>query len=102
MKAALSLAALQMPHIRRCSPVLSPSGCLAGGDVGCLLIHGFTGAPSELRGLGEHLQSAGISALGVRLPGHGTSLRDLVRHGRRSWLACARGGLDELLRHCSR
>lgn len=72
----------------------------ASGPIGCLLIHGFTGAPSELRGLGEHLQQAGISALGVRLPGHGTSVRDLVTHGRRSWLAAARSGLDELLQHC--
>jgi carboxylesterase len=68
--------------------------------VGCLLIHGFTGAPSELRRLGEHLQAADISALGIRLPGHGTTVRDLQRHGRRAWLAAARGGLDELLRSC--
>jgi carboxylesterase len=81
-------------------PGAEPFWLPANGEVGCLLIHGFTGAPSELRGLGEHLQEAGISALGIRLPGHGTSVRDLLRHGRRAWLAAARGGLDEILRSC--
>jgi carboxylesterase len=81
-------------------PGAEPFWLPASGDVGCLLIHGFTGAPAELRGLGDQLQQAGISALGVRLPGHGTSLADLVLHGRRSWISCARAGLDELLQHC--
>jgi carboxylesterase len=81
-------------------PGAEPFWLPAEGDVGCLLIHGFTGAPSELRGLGEHLQQSGFSALGIRLPGHGTSISDLLRHGRRAWLAAARGGLDEILRRC--
>ncbi|MFN0072008.1 MAG: alpha/beta hydrolase [Chloroflexota bacterium] len=67
---------------------------------GCLLIHGFTGSPAELRYLGERLQQAGVNALGVRLPGHGTTEDDLVRHGRRSWIRAARHGLEELLKHC--
>ena len=48
------------------------------GNVGCLLIHGFTGYPEEMRGLGQYLAQKGITALGVKLPGHGTKPEDLA------------------------
>jgi len=90
--------------MRRSGPVIirgaEPFWLPTSGPVGCLLIHGFTGAPSELRELGEHLQREGINALGVRLPGHGTSIKDLVRHGRRAWLRSAQAGLETLLSYC--
>jgi carboxylesterase len=38
-----------------------------GNDTGCLLIHGFTGAPTEMRPLGEFLAGKGYTVLGVRL-----------------------------------
>ncbi len=37
-----------------------------GGPTGCLLIHGFTASPQEMRGLGEHLASPGHTAVGIR------------------------------------
>jgi carboxylesterase len=40
--------------------------------IGCLLIHGFTSTPQEMRGLGEHLAARGHSVIGVRLAGHAT------------------------------
>src|SRR3954447_8328658 len=72
----------------------------ADGSLGCLLIHGFTGAPSEMRALGTQLQSHGMSALGVRLPGHGTSLRDMERYGRAAWMREAERGLEHSLKTC--
>lgn len=41
-----------------------------GGSEGVLLIHGYTGAPGEMRLLGEFLHSRGYTVLGVLLPGH--------------------------------
>ena len=58
---------------------------LGGGDEGVLLIHGFTGLPVELLLLGEHLNRAGFSVLCMRLAGHGTNERDLMRTTRDDW-----------------
>ncbi len=41
-----------------------------GGPEGVLLIHGYTGAPGEMRLLGEFLHSRGYTVMGVLLPGH--------------------------------
>jgi carboxylesterase len=43
-----------------------------GDEVGCLLIHVFTGAPKELRWMGEYLAEKGRTVLAVRLAGHAT------------------------------
>lgn len=71
-----------------------------GGDLGCLLIHGFTGTPYEMRPLGERLRDAGHTVRGVRLPGHATLGADLHQAGRREWYAAALAGLDDLSRRC--
>ncbi len=68
--------------------------------MGCLLLHGFTATPQELRGLGETLHAHGYTVSGVRIAGHGTSVDDLARTSRRDWAASARAGLTELRRHC--
>jgi carboxylesterase len=71
-----------------------------GNDIGCLLIHGFTGAPLEMRGLGEHLAARGHSALGPRLFGHGTSMDDLDRARYHDWIASAEDGYRLLRDNC--
>jgi esterase/lipase len=38
-----------------------------GGPVGCLLVHGFSGSPPEMRPMGEFLAGKGLTVLGVRL-----------------------------------
>ena len=58
-----------------------------GDRTGCLLVHGFTGTPKEMRWLGEYLADLGFSALGVRLVGHATQVEDLIRTCWRDWLA---------------
>ncbi len=63
-----------------------------GGETGCLLIHGFTGAPKEMLALGEHLAAQGYTVLGPRLFGHSTSLKDLVRARWRDWVASTLDG----------
>lgn len=64
----------------------------AGGRVGCLLVHGFTASPQEVRGLGEHLAAQGFTALGVRLSGHGTDVHDMLRARWTDWLASVEDG----------
>lgn len=68
------------------------------GPVACLLIHGFTGAPKEIRWMGEYLAAQGTTVLGVRLAGHATKPADLLRTRWQDWLASVEDGYN-LLRH---
>ena len=62
---------------------------LPGSRGACLLIHGFTGSPWDMRPLGEALARAGIAAHGVRLPGHGTTPAAMLDARAPDWLlAC--------------
>lgn len=65
---------------------------LAGGETGCLLIHGFTATPKEMRLLGEDLAAHGYTVLAPRLFGHATHPDDLARARGRDWLAGAADG----------
>lgn len=56
-----------------------------GNSTGCLLIHGFTGAPTEMRPLGDFLAEQGYSVLGIRLSGHGTKMADIQRSHWQDW-----------------
>ena len=63
-----------------------------GGPTGCLVIHGFTASPQEVRWLGESLAADGHTVLGVRLAGHGTRIEDMVRSRKQDWLASVEDG----------
>jgi carboxylesterase len=67
-----------------------------GGPVGCLLVHGFSGSPPEMRPMGEFLAGKGLTVRGVRLAGHGTSPEDMATTTWRDWVASAEAGLREL------
>jgi carboxylesterase len=73
-----------------------------GGRTGCLLIHGFTGTPKEMRAMGEHLAQAGCTVLGVRLFAHATSQEDMLRARWRDWLASSEDGVHLLSGVCDR
>jgi carboxylesterase len=53
----------------------------------CLLIHGFTGTPKEMRWMGEFLHEKGFTCLGVRLAGHATIPEDMIRSNWTDWTA---------------
>ncbi len=57
----------------------------AGGPVGVLLCHGFTGSPQTMRPWADYLASQGLSVSLPRLPGHGTRWQDLARTGGQDW-----------------
>ena len=53
----------------------------------CLLIHGFTGTPKEMRWMGEYLNQQGYTCLAVRLAGHATNPEDMIRSRYTDWIA---------------
>ncbi len=60
---------------------------LRGGRSGVLLIHGLTGTPTEMRFVGNGLNRAGYSVLGMQLAGHCGDEKDLLATGWRDWYA---------------
>ena len=59
----------------------------AGGPVGVLLCHGFTGSPQTLRSWAEYVAGQGFTVSLPRLPGHGTTWQDMARTGWQDWYA---------------
>src|SRR5512140_677122 len=57
-----------------------------GNDVGCLLVHGFTGTPYEMRGLGEWLSTHyQYTISGPALDGHATHIGAMLETDWRDW-----------------
>ncbi len=73
-----------------------------GGPTGCLLIHGFTGTPREMRFLGQHLAREGHTVLGARLFAHATQQKDMLRARWPDWYASAEDGFHLLREHAQR
>ncbi len=77
-------------------PLLIPTAepfLFPGNPTACLLVHGFTATPREMRGLGEYLHAAyGYTVLGVRLAGHATTPEDMAHMRWEDWLASAEDG----------
>jgi carboxylesterase len=68
--------------------------------IGCLVTHGFTGAPKEMRWLGEYLNHLGYTVCGIRLTGHATKPADMVRSHWQDWLLSVEDGYN-LLHSCT-
>ncbi|MGQ0618211.1 MAG: alpha/beta hydrolase [Acidimicrobiia bacterium] len=66
------------------------------GPHGALVLHGFTGNPSSMRGLAEVLHHAGFAVDLPLLPGHGTSVEDMIATGWADWLGAATEALARL------
>ena len=58
----------------------------------CLLIHGFTGTPKEMRWMAEYLHQQGFTCLGVRLAGHASNPEDMIRSRYADWIASVEDG----------
>jgi carboxylesterase len=71
-----------------------------GGPTGVLLLHGYTGAPAEMRLIADHLHRQGLTVSGPLLPGHGTTPQELNRYKGEDWLGAARAALAELEGRC--
>jgi carboxylesterase len=62
----------------------------------CLLIHGFTSTPKEMRGMGRFLNEHGYTCLGIRLTGHATDPQDMIRSNYTDWIASVEDGYNLL------
>ncbi len=80
------------PELDRTPFTLGP----ADAPTACLLIHGFSGSPPEMRPLGEYLANHGIRVEGIRLAGHGTEPEALTDLTWLDWLYSAQEGLRKI------
>ena len=68
------------------------------GRKGVLLIHGLTGAPSEMRPVARRLHRAGFGVSAPQLAGHGEDEAALLKTSWRDWLASVRAAYHRLAR----
>ena len=66
-------------------PNAEPFAWEGTNGITCLLVHGFTGSPSEMRPLAEYLNKKGYSVSTVLLPGHGTTPQEMAKTTWRDW-----------------
>lgn len=79
-------------------PGCEPLSHVGGSPVGVLVVHGFTGTPASVRGIADAMVGAGFDVELPRLPGHGTTIDDMVATGWSDWsfeVARARAALNE-------
>jgi carboxylesterase len=69
---------------------------LSGKKEACLLIHGFTSTPAELREMGEKLHEGGYTVWGIKLAGHGTKIEDMEKSTYKDWIKSAVSGYKKL------
>ena len=82
---------------------LSPSPFhLSGGPTGILLIHGFTGAPPEMRLVGDYFHAAGLTVSAPLLPGHGSTVDEMNRCKWTDWIGHVEQAHRELRARCER
>jgi carboxylesterase len=65
-------------------------------DTSILLVHGFTASPAEMLPLGKFLNDNGFTVHGVRLAGHGTKYRDMVKYTWHDWYNSVEKGYSRL------
>jgi carboxylesterase len=58
-----------------------------GGPAGALCLHGFTGNPTSMRPVAKAFAAAGFAVELPRLPGHGTTVDDMITTGWDDWTA---------------
>jgi carboxylesterase len=73
-----------------------------GGPNGVLVLHGFTGNPQGLRGLAEAFAAAGFTVELPLLPGHGTTIEDMLETSWDDWSGAAEAAYGALESRCER
>lgn len=66
------------------------------GQDGAVVVHGFTGNPSSMRGVAEALAAAGFHIELPRLPGHGTVVDDMLPTRWADWAGEAEAAYQRL------
>ena len=75
---------------------------VSGGRDGVLVLHGFTGNPQSMRPLAEAIANAGYTVELPRLPGHGTTVEDMMTTSWADWSGAADAAYRELATRCDR
>lgn len=72
-----------------------------GGIHGVLVVHGFTGCPRSMRPVAEAFADAGFTVEMPLLPGHGTSVDDMITTGWADWSGAADDAYVDLAGRCA-
>ncbi|UJF33052.1 alpha/beta hydrolase [Paenibacillus hexagrammi] len=87
-------------RVYRSTEPFSFKGLGSKSQIALLMVHGFTGSPSEFRRVGYFLHDQGYTVQAVRLPGHGTSPEEMRRTEWTDWYGHVRDQYDELAAVC--
>lgn len=68
-----------------------------GDEVGCVVLHGFTGTPANVRVVADKLAEAGYTVYAPLLQGHGTTLADMDTKTAEDWIQDAEAAYDKLI-----
>ena len=68
--------------------------------IGVLLVHGFAGSKNDLAEMELLLRQRGMITRNMALPGHGTTVRDLMTVGWNDWAKAVRAELQALKQDC--
>lgn len=85
-----------------CAPWSASGAPGSSGVVGALVLHGFTGCPQSMRPVAEALADAGFAVELPLLPGHGTTVDDLIATTWDDWAGAAEKTYDDLAGRCDR
>jgi carboxylesterase len=77
-------------------PGCAPMSHRNGAATGVVVLHGFTGNPSSMRGVADAVIAAGYDLELPRLPGHGTTIEEMVTTGWADWYAETEHALDAI------
>jgi carboxylesterase len=73
-----------------------------GRPAGALVVHGFTGSPATMRPMADAFIAAGFTVSLPRLPGHGTTIEDMLTTGWADWSAEVERAYAELAARCEK
>ena len=77
-------------------PGCAPVSHRGGSATGVVVLHGFTGNPSSMRGVADAMIAAGYDLELPRLPGHGTTIDDMITTGWGDWFAETERAIDAI------
>ena len=83
-------------------PGAEPLSHVGQGDVGALVIHGFTGNPGSMRELANACVAAGFHVEMPQLAGHGTAMEDMIPTRWADWSRDAEAAYRRLAERASR
>ena len=72
-----------------------------GGEIGVVVLHGFTGSPKSVTPWARTLAAEGWTVRVPLLPGHGTTWQEMNRTTWQDWYAAADAAIEQVRKQCS-